>query len=225
MKQLAENLWILRYPLSLIGLPIGRTVTVLRLSSGGVIVHSTAPFSPGEVASIRDLGAPLWLVDATLFHDTYSREGSRAFPDAPYLVPEGFPARERTQMQPLLPAPAEWAGEIDVLLLAGMPAVREHVMLHRPSRTLIAADLVFNWADTDRGWQSWILRQLTGVKHPPQMSRIYRKMIRDRAEFAASVRQLMQWDFDRVIPAHGEVITSGGKEQLRQALGCAGFEC
>jgi hypothetical protein len=38
MKQLADNLWIKRYPLSVLGTDHGRTVTILRLRSGKLIV-------------------------------------------------------------------------------------------------------------------------------------------------------------------------------------------
>lgn len=223
MEQLAGNLWVFRYDLGLMGLPIGRTVVVLRLASKGLVIHSTGPFTVSDTAAIRDLGDPLWLVEATRFHNTFAREGSFAFPGTPYLVPSGFTAGDAVSTQPLLPTPPEWAGEIEVLCLGGMPAVNEHVMLHRPSRTLIVADLVFNWR-AERGWRSWLRGQLTGVRGGPGMSRLYRRMIRDRVAFAASAREMMEWDFDRVIPAHGEIIVEGGKEQLRGALHRAGCD-
>src|SRR5690349_8438566 len=119
MQRLADNLWILRYPLTMLGTQVGRTVTLIRLRSGQIVIHSTAPFSRTDVEAIRALGSPAWLVEATLFHDTYAREGQAAFPDIPYLsasLPTGN----------LIPPPAAWAGELEVLLLDGMPKVREH---------------------------------------------------------------------------------------------------
>jgi hypothetical protein len=64
MQQLLENIWIKRYPLSVLGTDQGRTVTMIRLPSGKLIVHSMAPFTPADAAQIRALGQPAWLVEA-----------------------------------------------------------------------------------------------------------------------------------------------------------------
>ncbi|MGV3532735.1 MAG: hypothetical protein ACO1QR_10230 [Chthoniobacteraceae bacterium] len=224
MEQLDRNLWVFRYDLSLGVIPIGRVVTVLRLQTGALVIHSTAPYGAEDLAAIRALGEPRWLAEATNFHDTFSEEGRRSFPGGTYLVPEGFPAKAGAGAQPLSPAPPEWAGEIEVLPLRGVPLANEHVMLHRPSRTLIVADLVFNWA-AEPGWRAWLRSLLTGVGGRPDMSRMYRRMIRDREAFTTSLREMMRWDFDRLIPAHGEIIARSGKEQLRAAMQRAGYEC
>jgi len=50
LRQIAENLWVRRYRLTLLGLQIGRTVTVMRLANGKRLIHSTAPFSGDDVA-------------------------------------------------------------------------------------------------------------------------------------------------------------------------------
>ncbi len=34
---------------------------------------------------------------------------------------------------------------------------------------------------------------------------------KDRTGFAESAKRVKQWDFDRVIPCHGDVIETGGK--------------
>ena len=69
---------------------MGRVVTLLRLESGKVVIHSTAEITQEQVEEIRELGEPGWLVEATCFHDTCAKEGRKAFPDIPYLVPPGF---------------------------------------------------------------------------------------------------------------------------------------
>ena len=90
MQQLHDNLWIKRYPLSVLGTDHGRTVTIIRLPSGKLIVHSMAPFTPSDVAQMRAFGEPAWLVEAMMLHDTYARQGHETFPDVPFLGPEGF---------------------------------------------------------------------------------------------------------------------------------------
>jgi hypothetical protein len=222
MQAITDNIWIKRFPLSMLGGHQGRVVTVIRLASGKLIIHSTAPFNGGDVVEIRALGQPGWLVDSMLRHDTFAKEGRAAFAEIPYLVPENFAPEFKLDTKPLLPAPPEWAPEIKVLLIEGMPAVREHVFLHTPSRTLIVADLVFNFAPAS-GWTSFMRRMLMGVKASPDSARLYPLQIKDRAACDRSVRELMTWDFDRIIVGHDEPVPTNGQQLLGEALARKGM--
>lgn len=222
MRQIADNLWLLQYPLSVLGTQHGRNVTVIRLRSGRLVVHSMAPFSEEDVAAIRQRGEPGWLVEAMLLHDTYAKEGRQAFPGVPFLGPPGFGRVVGFPVQPLLPAPEEWAGNVEVLPIHGAPKLMEHALLHIPSRTLIVADLVFNFDPQERGWDRFFHRYIAGFRQYPGMSRIFRLCISDREAFRASISSLLAHDFDRVIVGHGRVIERDGRPLLRRALEEAG---
>lgn len=223
MEQIAENVWVLRFPLRLLGVAIGRTVTIIRLASGKLVIHSTAPFNHADVAAIRALGQPGWLLDVSLFHDSLAKEGRAAFPDVPYLAPEGFSKASGVPTESLVRLPTEWRGEIEVLELGGMPKVREHVMFHRFSRTLIVGDVLFNFERGASGWTRFFARHVMRLKKFIGMSPFFRLMLRDRDAFRSSVAAMMQWDFDRVIVGHGEIIEHGGNERLREVLASAGL--
>jgi hypothetical protein len=223
MRQLAENLWIKSYPLSVLGTSHGRTVTIIRLQSGKLILHSMALFSAVDVEEIRSCGEPAWLIEAMLLHDTYAREGRERFPGLPFLAPPGFNEVVAFPTQPLLPAPVEWSSEIDVIELEGAPRLKEHGLVHRPSRTLIVADLIFNFSPQERGWNRFVHRYIAGFKRYPGMSRIFRMCISDKSAFRKSLDQVMALEFDRIIVGHGEVIETDGKALLRRGLADAGF--
>jgi hypothetical protein len=218
MKEIAENLWIKTYPLAVLGTQHGRTVTVVRIASGGLVLHSMAPFSPGDVAEIRTLGEPSWLVESMMLHDTYARQGRDTFPGVPFLAPPGFEKVVNFATEPLLPAPAEWSGELQAFAVAGVPRLKEHLVLHVPSRTLIVADLLFNFAPDEKGWDHFFHRYIAGIKRYPGLSRIFRLCIRDRSAFRASMTALLTADFDRIIVGHGRVIERDAKALLRRAL-------
>jgi hypothetical protein len=222
MVEIAPNLWVLRYPLTVLGTNHGRTTTVIRLGSGKLVVHSMAPFSPDDVANIRSTGSPSWLVEAMLLHDTYAAEGNRIFPGVAFLGPEGFSEVVKFPVGPLLPAPREWDGEIEVLRLQGAPKLEEHAFLHVASRTLIVADLVFNFPESEKGWDRFFHRHVAGFRRYPGMSRIFRWCISDKPAFRDSIAKVLDWEFDRIIPGHGEIIETGGKEKLRKAMADAG---
>lgn len=222
-QPITENLWLLAYPLKMLGADLRRNVTVIRLRSGKLVIHSTGPFTPADVNAIRALGEPGWLLDGILRHDTFAKEGREAFPGIPYLAPEGFSEVVGFSTTPIVPAPVEWDGELLALEIQGAPVARDTALLHVPSRTLILTELVFNFGDHQPIWTELLLRVAVGGEHHPGMSRPFKAGVKDEAAFKSSLETILAWDFDRVIVGHGDVIETDGKAKLRAALDAAGF--
>lgn len=223
MQQLDDDLWLLTYPLRIFGADIIRQVTVIRLPSGKLLIHSTGPFSAEDIRSIHALGEPSWLVDAMLDHDTFSQQGHEAFPEAAFLAPAGFEDRVEFPLTPLDHPPADWVGAVDVMPIAGNPSFHEHVFLHPPSRTLIVADLIFNYRRVSNPWTKLLLYPAMGCRHAPGMSRRFRSAIEDRDAFRQSLETMFTWDFDRIIVGHGQVIEAKGKALARDLFNRFGF--
>ena len=220
---LAENLWLLAYPLRMLGADLRRNVTLIRLRSGKMVIHSTAPFSPDDVAAIRTLGEPGWLLDGILRHDTFAKEGRLAFPGIPYLAPEGFSEVVGFATTTIVPPPIEWDGELLALEIQGAPEARDTALFHVPSRTLILTELIFNFGGDEPIWTELLLRVAVGGEHHPGMPRPVKAGVKDAAAFQSSLATIIGWDFYRVIVGHGDVIEQDGKAKLRTALAAAGF--
>lgn len=214
LEGLSENIYVQRHPLRLAGCRFGRVVTVIRLASGKLVVHSTANFSPEHVAEIRELGEPGWLVEATNFHDTLAAKGRAAFPEIPYLAPSGFPGLKTGETGSLSAPVPEWDDALHVIELEGMPRVREHVLWHRPSKTLIIADLFFNFPPTASRWTLSFLRAVAGIREYPGMSRLVRFCIKDREAFSKSLQSVLALEIDRIVVGHGEPIEEDAKAKF-----------
>ena len=217
-QQLADDVVVMSFPLRFLGIEFGRNVTLLRLSDGRVVIHSTAPFAETDVAAIRAFGEPAWLVDATLLHDTFAKEGSGAFRGLPYLAPIGFAEVSGVATQPLDAPPPDWASEIQVLRIEGTRKT-EHVFFHVRSRTLVVADLFFSFPAETRGWAHFFARRIMGL--PPSLfgvSRFFRMLINDKDAFDRSIRRMLEWDFDRIVVAHREPLETGAKKAVEEAL-------
>ncbi|CAN5575793.1 hypothetical protein BH09VER1_BH09VER1_31710 [soil metagenome] len=223
ITQLADNLWMLRYPLKALGADLRRNVTLIRLASGDIVIHSTGPFTAEDVDEISRLGRPAWLVDSMLRHDTFAREGRMAFPNLPYLAPSGFSLEAECSTTPLLPAPIEWGDELLVLEVLGMPEFKEYLFFHPTSRTLIVADLAFNFGSHEPWWTELLLHAAIGSEHHPGMSKPFKAAIVDEVAFRDSMRRMLAWNFDRVVVGHGDVIETGGHEKLTRMLAASGF--
>ncbi len=219
---ITPKLALMRYPFPVFGIDFARNVTLIRLRDGRVVIHSTAPFSAADVEAIRNFGTPSWLVDATLLHDTFAKKGHAAFPDIPYLAPPGFSEITAVNTDPLYPAPAYWADQIDVIPMEGLKK-HEHALLHRESRTLIVADLIFNFAADTRGWARFFVRHVMRLPRLRGISVFFKMFIADREAFAKSMAKILELDFDRMIVAHVDPIQKDAKAMLRQALEDRGF--
>lgn len=206
------------FPFRVFGIEFARNVTLLRLQDGRVVIHSTAPFTEKDVAAIRAFGEPGWLVDATLLHDTFAKEGRAALTGVPYLAPDGFTEASGVATLPLDPPPSDWAGEIEVLKLEGTTK-NEHVLYHPRSRTLVVADLFFSFPPETTGWARFFARRIMGL---PQMlfgvSRFFRLLISDKEAFEQSVGKMLDWDFLRVVVAHREPLMAAARAAVGQAL-------
>jgi glyoxylase-like metal-dependent hydrolase (beta-lactamase superfamily II) len=93
--------------------------------------------------------------------------------------------------------------------------VNEVVFFHRPSKTLIATDLAFNVGASSPFPTRFAFRlaRAYGRLSPTLLERL---MIRDRAAFRRSLKRILEWPFERVVVAHGEVSETGGRGELER---------
>ena len=217
-RQLADDVALISFPWRALGIDFKRNVTLLRLGDGRLIVHSSAPFTEQHVAAIQRFGQPGWLVEATLMHDTFAKDGHKAFPELPYLAPEGFAEASGISTSPLCPSPMDWAGEIDVIKIDGVRS-NEHALCHRRSRTLVVADLFFSFPKDAQGWPRFFVRHFMRLPRLFGISAFFRLFVRrDQDAFKRSLNALLALDFERLVVAHSEPIEKNAKRVVEQAL-------
>ena len=103
-------------------------------------------------------------------------------------------------------------------MLRGLPIFNEVVFLHRKTRTLIVSDLAFNIYEAD-GLLAPLVMRLNGMWKRFGPSRALALMMRrNRLAATEDIRRILEWDFDRIVVGHGEVLTTGGREQMREAF-------
>jgi hypothetical protein len=216
LKQLHADLWIADSPLRFVGLEVGARMTIVRLPGSKPLLHS--PIAPSDelLREVAEIGPVTHLVAPNKFHHLFVGEWQRAFPESSLYVAPGLD-RKRADLDitgVLTDEPESgWEGVIDQVVLDGFPFANEVVFFHRPSATLIASDLAFNVGPT-----SPLLTRLAfrlggayGRLSPTMLERI---LVRDRAAFRRSLVRVLDWPFDRVVVAHGEVSETGGREEL-----------
>ncbi len=184
--------------------------TIVRLADGGLWVHSPTPLSPELVAAVEALGPVRDVVAPSRLHDISIGAWGKQFPGARLWAAPGLPVRRPDlTFAACSTAPDDTAvGQRDrAAALAGAPALNEVVFFHAASRTLVCTDLLFNIRKPATAMTSFVLT-LAGTRGRFAMSRAWWRYARDRPALKASVEQMLEWDFTRVIPAHGEIYES-----------------
>lgn len=106
--------------------------------------------------------------------------------------------------------------EFEALPLAGVPFLDETVLYHRPTQTLLGADVVMCAGPKDHWTLRWGAR-ITGcyerVRVPPDV----RKKIPDKAAAARSIHAMLERPAVRLIVGHAEVIGDDCRERLAEA--------
>ena len=227
LKEVARDVWIvdgpeIRFRLGPLNIPFPTRMTVIRLPSGGLWLHSPVAWDEALANELAQLGPVAHLVAPNSIHYWWIRDWSSRFPAAtiwavPQLAPgaeERVPAHRKLESA----APAEWENAIDQVIVAGS-RITEADFFHRPSRTLILADLIENF-ERNRFRSAFYrgLAHLGGTvdpdgKLPRELRRTFTK-----APFKAAVEQMLRWSPERIIIAHGRWYPTDACHELRRAF-------
>jgi len=193
-------------------------MTVLRLGDGSLLLHSPITLDDSLRSQIDALGPVAHIVAPNLFHHLYAGDAAKAFPEAKVHGAAGLrKKRPDLRLDAVLGEQAEpaWRDDLEVLPIEGT-LLEETLFWHRPSGTLLSADLIENFQSADDWWTHFYLK-IGGIYGKIGLSRMLRLAFRDRKKARRSIDQVLDWDFDRIVLAHGEPIGSNGVEALREA--------
>jgi len=207
----ADRIWLHEYPIRYAGIRVNARMTVIRLASGGLVIHSPAPFDEPLAAAVAARGPVAAIVAPGDYHWMYAHTAQRAFPDARTWLCPGVRRKApdlRFDEELGDQAPALWADELDQVLIRGTAYIREVVFRHRPTRTLVVVDLLENITPrtpgTNRALRIWF--RLLRMWNRPAPAPEYWLGWRDQAAVRACMERILAWEFDRVVLAHGDLI-------------------
>lgn len=222
LNELDEGLWTLDGPrVRMLGIPFTTRMTIIRLTDGGLWLHSPVAASAQHIAEIEALGPIRHLVAPNKFHHLFLADWMERYPYATSWA--GPQLRERVQIQfdhdLADTAEACWAADIDQLLFGGSRVLPEAVFYHRRSRTLILTDIFQNHEpDADR-WLWRTVKRLNGISAPNGgVPKDWQRTVTDRAAARAARDRMLAWGFDRLVITHGRCIQHGARAQVERAF-------
>ncbi|WP_181197834.1 DUF4336 domain-containing protein [Enhygromyxa salina] len=201
------------------GFHLPARMTIVRLADG-LWLHSPIAIDDALAAAIDELGPVRHLVAPNCFHHLHLGPASERWPEARVHAPLGLRSkREDLRIDAdLTDRYATWSPAIEVIEIAGGPALSEFVFVHRPSATVIVCDLVFNMHEA-QGVMTKLILRMVGAWQRVAQSKMWRRVIKDRAAASRSCARVLEHPCARVIMSHGEILEGADThEQLRGAL-------
>jgi hypothetical protein len=216
MQQLHSDVWVTSSPLRFLGVEVGARMTVVRMPDDRLLLHSPISASEELVREVQALGTVQYLVAPNKLHHLYVGEWQRVCPAAETYVAPGLETkRADLSITGVLTSEPEagWKGELAQVLVGGFQFANEAVFFHRASATLIVTDLAFNFGANSPPLTRAFIR-LAGSYGEVGPSLLERLLVRDRPAFRKSLEQILEWPFERVVVAHGDVSEAGGRAEL-----------
>lgn len=230
---------------------IGGRATIIKLKTGNLAVFNPVALTSEAKAKVQQLaqsgpsGTVRYLIAPDFEHHIFISPWAKEYPDANIIGPEGLPEKREQdpdtkgvkfhhvftpQNKHDFKITSEFDDEFNYEYVEGHQN-KELVFLHKPTRTLIEADLLFNLPATEQfsksgedatsGIFTKIFTSLMNTKGDMKWQQrviYYGPGSGDRKSFAASIRKIQSWgEFERLIPAHGDVIETGGSRILTKA--------
>ena len=229
LKCVADNVWlvdgdVIRFGPPGLKMPFPTRMTIIRIGSSDLFVHSPTTLSADLKSDIAKLGNVRWIVAPNRLHYWWTPDWKRAFPDADVFLAPGiieqakgrisFPHSELSSATGY-----PWDNGIATLPVTSS-YMTEFVFFHRESRTLLLTDLIENFEPAKLSLGMRLLTWIGGCLDP------YGSMPRDmrlafgkrKAELRGAIETMIAWNPERIILAHGRWYRHDGAAELKRAF-------
>ncbi|MCJ1260019.1 hypothetical protein MMC24_007859 [Lignoscripta atroalba] len=247
IRRLSPNITICSAPFARFGrFKVGGRGTIVRLQNGSLAVFSPTALTAEVRSTVEALGNNVQYISALDYeHHIFITQWAKAFPNAKILGVEGLPEKREQNKETAgtkfahvwtmknkadMRVDPDFDREFEVEYV-GSHSNKELVFCHKPDQALIQADLMFNlpadeqYSRTKEGARSGLLNKLfvglmsaTGPATWQKRFLWYAASAGDREGFNKSVRRIDGWDFNKIIPCHGDVIEQDGKGIFRKVM-------
>lgn len=219
LKKLGEGLHYGEDDVRFFGASIQTRMSVVTLPGGGVLVISPLILTRQMKSELDALGPVQHVASPNKIHNQGLASFAEAYPKALIWASPGMVERRSDiRFAGTLddhPHP-DWAPVLDQLVTKGNLFFSEAVFFHASSKTLIVADLVENICNqTVKSKHFQRIAKFFGVFGRPLPSPEFRAYTSDGEAAGERLDKISMWDFERILMAHGTMITENAHEILR----------
>lgn len=225
LRDIDQDIWVAEQPFRYFGLSVGTRMTVIRLAHRQLVVISPIQLNDALVNQLAEIGTVEHIIAPNLFHYLFAADFKTFYPNATFWATSGLESKKPNLLIDKTiegDANSLWNGleymffdGFRTLGFNGFDSLNECVFFHPMSRTLILTDTAFHFDESFPVMTQLATRVLGGFKDlsPSLLERV---ATTEKGKVKESVKRILDWDFERVIMAHGSVIERNGKEKFKQ---------
>jgi hypothetical protein len=175
----------------------------------GLVLHSPVALAAEDVQAIEAVGPVAAILAPNTYHHMHLRAAAEAFPAARVYVPEGL----EDKIGPVPRAEAIGRAHPPALpdgiehFILDRHTIRECLLFHRPTQTLVTADLLYNY-QAENGAGEKLFFRLLGCYGAPKVVFYHHFAIRDKAAVREMVERVKSWQPQRIVMCHGRIVES-----------------
>lgn len=219
-----EKIYIVEYPLRFGGMDLFSRMTLVKLDSGKLWVHSPSEIDAELKVAIDNIGEVGYLLAPGNYHHLNIASAQSLYPDAETFLCPGLekkcPDLSFDWILGNQPDP-RWGSEFEQVVVQGTRIINEVVFFHIATKTLILVDLIENIGDDyehDAGlllqfWWKAVFHMWNNPKAAPE----YQLGWGNKEIVKKALGKILTWDFERIILAHGNLIEQDAKSVAQKA--------
>lgn len=217
------QIWLVEYPVHYSGLDFYSRMTIIRMPEGQLMLHSPCHIEPELKDSITAIGDVAFIVAPGSYHYFHVSSAQKEFPDAETHICPGIERKvPELEFDWILgdKAPDVWGDVFEQVLVRGTRYIWEVAFFHKPSRTLLLVDLVENIGDKTEGasfglklWWKVVFHMWNKPRPAPE----YQMGWKDKAAARSALQRVLDWDIQRVVISHGDLLENDVDAALREA--------
>ncbi|RKF54464.1 hypothetical protein GcM3_209016 [Golovinomyces cichoracearum] len=228
---------------------IGYRATIVEYSKGKLAVFSPCPLTSTVINEINGRNVR-FLIAPDLEHHIFIQSWKQSFPEASLIGPKSlYDKRVSMHKKDKNILPLQWyalytaANKQNMHIEENFDKVfdcefidghinQEMVYLHKPSKTLIQADLIWNLpakeqyslvehkSSNSQRYLSSIVSKMLNINGSAIGQRVisWYLFAKNRESFNLSIKRIQTWDFENIIPCHGDLISGNGKEIFNKLM-------
>jgi hypothetical protein len=197
-------------------------MTVVRLSGGKLLLHSPCQPLDELIDAIREVGTVSYVVAPNWFHDLYLAQYRKLFPKATFWGSAFLKRQHKSLIDVVLDQMTQtpWAEEMPHVTAPGLLTLDESVFFHRPTRTLIVADLLMNASmPAETPPLTRLGYRFLGLDGTLKVFPVLKWFgLTDRASLRRAARQMLRWEPKRLVVGHGTPIAHDARADLQRAF-------
>lgn len=207
------KIYIVEYPIRFAGMDLFSRMTIVKLGNSKLWVHSPSKVDAKLKAGLDELGEVAYIIAPGNYHHLNVGDFQSAYPNAEtYLCPRLERKCADLEFDWILGNRCDprWEQEFEQVVIRGTRFINEVAFFHQSTKTLILVDLIENIGDDythEAGlllqfWWKAVLNMWNNPKAAPE----YQLGWGNKAVVKKSLNRILDWDFDKIILAHGNLI-------------------